>query len=166
MLSIEKVEKNQNIEYAAFFDDAGTFNLVSNWIDDNPYILTCGDAGLILLNKTGVLIEIELLFANPIKSIDYPIIDCKNIVEGLPFFNINKIEKNLECPILFIKKEERICFLRFANKNKHVDQIVLHNNVRFLLNDEVLIGIEIAHIIFDANSLQQTLGLTKNKANF
>lgn len=148
--------------YAAFINDNAIFNIVSNVISDNPYVVNIGDAGLIVIEESGIPIEIELLFINPIVH-TYPFIDCKQISDGVPYLAQKSIEEIASYdPILYINKEERKGLIFFDAQEKNVDEIVACNNIRFLLSNKRLIGVEVFKLTFDIDDQSQQTWLQEH----
>ena len=144
----------------------GVFNLVSSVVDDVPHIVYVGEAGLVLLSRQGILLEIELLFSKPIHFKDYPVFNGDVDQRGLPIFNIDTLEENCPEPILYIDKTENKALLLFSPLKRDVNSIVTFNNINFLINKEIAIGIEILNITFDYDDQKQVIWLEKNASGY
>ncbi len=142
------------------------FNLVSSVVDDVPHSAYVGEAGLVLLSRQGILLEIELLFSKPIRFQDYPIIKSNQMEQGLPIFNMDAIEESYPETILYIEKAANKALLLFSPLKGAVDLIVVFNNVYFLINNRRIVGIEILNITLDYNDQKQIIWLEKKAPGY
>ena len=162
MLLLHTIEKNIDIEYAGFLDaDRLNFNCIASLASSETIPIKLAKNGLILLNKIGLLLEIELLFINPF-YIHYPTFSHHNIIEGVPFFNIENHQKSdLANPILYINETDKRALILFNNPS-NIDLVINHNKIKFFIFKKQFYGIELMDIVFDNNDEKQKMWLQKH----
>lgn len=153
MFLVKEIIKNSAIKYVAFFN-ATHFNLVSNIVDDQINIINVGDAGLIILNSKGIIIEVELLFTAPLFN-NYPLIQSKQTVFGTAAFFVDNSKEIIKEPLMYIDQENKKGLLLLNPQRMDVDVLVINDNMRFLLKDMDLVGIEIFDLIYDSDGKMQ-----------
>ena len=160
MILLKKINEHNPIVYQSFINaEEKTFNFLANVDSDNSSFVSIGDAGLLLINEVGIIIEIELLFIKPFLE-NYPLINSSNnIKHGLPFFIIKKNNLPQEL-ILYVDRAQQKVLILFEH-HISIELIIEHNNARFLINNNQLIGIESTNIIFDRDDELQTKWLRK-----
>lgn len=154
MLTVERIEQDVGIEYCAFIDEHGTFNLVSSVEDEDGFNLTEGNAGYIRVSSQGYLQEVEILFVKPIQSSHVITKQSIGVIHGTPRFNPYKFQAEKYNPVIVVNDKSTL-ILFGSNKFDKCDSVVKGNGLNFYLIDSELVAIELPSVVKDFDGSEQ-----------
>ncbi len=157
MLFLKEINKSIDRKYEVFFDNNKTYNLVSSSQEDVITAYSLEEAGMLIINRSGYVQEVEILFSNPICSY-YPNYTSRRIEYGLPILKHISLNDTL-LSVLYLDWNRNQSLLLFKFNITEFDLKVSYKNINFLFVNNELLGIETLTLINDYDDLHQTVWL-------